>query len=138
VRDNAIDWSAFVAEVEAMGVPTRAFVSVSMAKGLLDSPIPEWVLSRLYPGAMRWSLLQNLLQQDGVIADGRPKLRRAETLLLDALIQERSPGRWLRSILFPSSQWLREHFGQDGDVDESTLRLHMRRYRQMLGRWNPS
>jgi hypothetical protein len=138
VRDNTIDWSDFVSEVEAMGVPTRAFVSLSMAKGLLDSPIPASVLTRLYPGSVRWSLLENLLQQNGIVADGRPKLRRAETLMLDALIDERPFGAWLGSILFPSSQWLEEHFGHESSVEESTLQLHLRRYQQMLGRWKPS
>lgn len=132
--DNAIDWGRAVDEIRALGVPTRAFVSLSMARGLLGSPIPDDVLAALRPSSRTWSRIQRLLASDGVIADGRPKLSRARTVILDALIDERPLPVWLYRVVVPPAAWMQGHFGAP---DAPLWRRHAGRVRALTTRWRP-
>lgn len=138
VQDNPIDWPEFIEQVRLMRASTRAFVSLSMARGLLGTPIPDAVLQTLAPGRARWAHLQQLLAANGTVADGTPKLARLQTVWLDLLIEERSPLQWACSVLWPSRDWLLEHFGDADGPYEPLLRLQLQRYRQMLNRWKPA
>ena len=137
MRDNDIDWDASVSEMLALGVPTRAFVSLSMAAGLLGTPVPEHALGQLFPGSARWHMLSTLLTSDGVIHTGAPKLQGAKTVALDFLLEERSLVSWMRSIFLPSESWLREHFEHENGGQQSVWSLQFARWRQLVQRWRP-
>lgn len=132
---NAVDWPRFVEEVTAMGVPTRAFVSLSMAAGLLGTRVPAWVLERLFPGKPRWGAIRGLLRRERVLADERRKLTGFRAIALDALLDERGPSAWAGSVVFPPTPWLREHFGSGACREESALRLHATRYLLLATQW---
>ena len=139
VRDNPIDWDEAIDQNRLMGVPTRAFTSLSMARGLLNSPIPEPILSALFPGRSRWAIVERLLATNSVILNDSFKLGRFQTLLLDALIDERPVWSWLSSIIWPDHQWLYNHFSDDpNDLEERRFYLHAKRYYEMVRRWKPS
>jgi hypothetical protein len=132
VRDNCIDWEAYIAEVIAMNIPTRAFVSLSMAVGLLGTPVPVSVLKRLYPGDKCWLSIRRLLVGDSVFATGKNKLRNMKDVYLDYSVNEGNSIAWLKNILFPSREWLIEHFTRDGVFRGPNWVLHMRRIAQRI------
>ncbi|MGM0577363.1 MAG: nucleotidyltransferase family protein [Myxococcota bacterium] len=136
-RDNPIDWDAYLDEVRALGVPRRAFVSLAMARSLLDTPIPDRVLDALHPGRLRWAALRRLLAADGVVADGRPKLGPARTVALDVLVSEQGPLGWARDVVAPPTPWLRKHFDRQGDFTGPGWMLHGKRAWELATRWRP-
>ncbi|MEZ4223853.1 MAG: nucleotidyltransferase family protein [Polyangiaceae bacterium] len=137
VRDNAIDWTAFNQGVRAMGIARRAFFSLWMAKDLLDTPIPGEVLVALSPGRIRRLLVGRLLAEDGVLANGRPKLTRGRTIALDMMLEAKGLARWFINAALPPEAWLRDHF-ERGDTARLPLALlHLQRYRSALGEWRP-
>lgn len=137
VRDNDVDWQEYVEQVNAMGVPKRAFFSVQLARELLGTPIPDRVLDSLAPSPFVRKYVRRLLDENGVIEDGHPKLTRWQTPLLDVLLHERGFFSWLGSALVPPRSWMSEHFGVGSNEDDSLLKLHWRRYCRLLTAWNP-
>ncbi|MCP4447213.1 MAG: nucleotidyltransferase family protein [Myxococcales bacterium] len=137
VRDCTIDWSHVVQEARLSGISTRVFVSLAMAKGLLDSPIPNEVLESLAPPKRRWNTIFRLLRRDGVIAGASPKLTRLGAILLDVLISEKSPSGWLADVIAPDSDWMREHFDRNGTIGGPSWKLHVERFKLLASRWRP-
>ena len=139
VRDNSIDWDSYLHEVRAMGIPTRAFVALSVAVGLLGSPVPRRVLRELYPGAKRWGTIQAILASDSAVANGRPKLARRKAITLEMLLEEGGPLQWMMWAANPPQDWLVNHFGRDtGGAQDTRLRLQTSRLLDVLRRWFPS
>jgi hypothetical protein len=68
-----IDWSTFVATAEKMNVRTPVYFSLYMAKILLDSNVPEFVLKRLRPSALKRKLVIGWLNRVGVFNPDDPK-----------------------------------------------------------------
>jgi hypothetical protein len=136
VRDNKIDWAYFLSEVQLMGISTRCFVSLSMAAGLLETPIPFYALQALFPGRIRWSLIHKLLRNNGTLNDGKAKLPRFQSIFLDVLLCDEGIFRWLTNLLFPSSNWMREHFDRDNE-GISLISLHLKRIKMVFKIWNP-
>jgi glycosyltransferase involved in cell wall biosynthesis len=135
IRDTSVDWDSYVEEVLASGFARRAFVSLAMARGLLATPVPDSVLERLHPGKP-WASIRRLLSTEGVIADGRPKLRRARAVLLDALLDERGRIRWLADLVVPPEDWMRAHFDRKRG-GAPLWRLHARRLFDVVTKWKP-
>lgn len=137
VRDNEIDWDAFLAEVDDVGLKIRVFVSLSMAAGLLQTPIPDSVLRELYPGDKKWRQICGLLAKEGVCAEGTPKLPHIESLVLDALLYEGSWIEWAKNVIYPNERWLRQSFFSAQSLDTSLWQLHVARYKRALMAWRP-
>ncbi len=138
VRDCSIDWERYIGEVLSMGVPTRAFVSLSMAAGLLGTPVPKDVLRELYPGRSRWAPIELLLRSSGSMNNGRRKLGKVKTALLDALLDERGFIPWARSTVFPPGDWMHGHFGAGFEGTKVGLwRLHGERLKALATKWQP-
>lgn len=136
VRDNALDWSRVVEEIEALGAPTRSFVSLMMARGVLETPIPDAPLEALAPTSSRWRKLCDLLEGEGVLHRGVPKLGRAKTLRLDLLLEEGGVGSWLANVALPDRAWLERHFAPE-EPNLGWARLHGRRLVRLATRWRP-
>ena len=115
VADGQVQWEQAVREIREVGLPTRAFVSLAMARGLLGTPVPDDALEALCPSAWRWRWLRGLLESESVLEDGRPKLAGARALLLDALVDDRPMAMWLARTLVPPGPWMETHFG-DGSA----------------------
>jgi len=138
VRDNDIDWNTFLKEIRVLGMPTRAFVSLSMAVGLMHTPIPRWVLTKLYPGKILWWVIKTLLVRYSVIADGNIKLPYITSLILDCMLNDDGIWGWFVSLIFPSKEWLNVHFAREGAFHGSIWRLHLQRMRMLLSKWRPT
>lgn len=138
IRDNVVNWDRFLGEVRAMRIPTRAFVALAMAAGLLDTPIPASVLSALYPGRLRWTALQRLIQSAGAVTDGRPTFGPLRTAALDVLLDEQGPMAWALRTVVPDEQWMRARFDDPPPTGAALLPLlHARRYARLVSRWHP-
>ncbi len=137
VRDCNIDWDHFVREVRESNLSNRIFVSLAMAKGLVQTPIPEEVLQELQPSAIRWRGISTLLYQNGIIETGSPKLGKLQSLLLDILISEDSLPSWIHQTLLPNEAWMRSHFDRENTHDGSVWGLHKRRLLALASRWKP-
>ncbi len=137
VRDCDIDWEQFVQEVRSTGISTRVFVSLSMAKGLMNTPIPLEVLKELMPSESRWRGISYLLEQDGVIVGASPKLGKLKAVLLDVLISEKTVPAWIKQVVLPDEEWMRSHFDRDGTKRGSVWNLHRHRMMSLASRWRP-
>ncbi|MGE0323054.1 MAG: nucleotidyltransferase family protein [Polyangiaceae bacterium] len=129
-RVPGIEWGRVVAEAKDMGISRRVFCSFAIAKALFQSPIPESVLQRLFPGETWWKQVRSLLEGERVLTDGRPKLRGGKALWLDALLNERGAIAWSKDIVLPPGDWLKQHLG-----DGPTLLLHAKRFWLLASRW---
>jgi hypothetical protein len=137
VRDNAIDWPRFVSTVQAMGVGVRAFTSLSMAAGLLATPVSQEILEALHPGSSRWRRIESVLAGQGVISNGQPKLGGMQTIRLDALLDEQGSLAWLAMLAVPPAAFMRQNYSSPGDHEAAIWRLHLRRMWQLATRWRP-
>lgn len=137
VRDNDIDWDLFLYEVHAVGLPTRVFVSLSMAVGLLQTPIPDSVLEALYPGDSRSKQISHLLSQEGVCVSSKKKLPPEKTLTLDALLNEQGKLSWAKNIVLPSSSWLKNQFYSTEESNKPLWQLQLGRYKRLISNWRP-
>lgn len=137
VRDTTVDWATFLAEVKGLGLQTRAYVSLSIANGLLATPIPPTVLTELYPGENRWNRIRALLSHDGVFANGRKKLTAGRAVLLDLLLWDGNAAQWLANTAFPSPDWMRAHFAGGGDRPRGLFGLYARRLQLAVTQWRP-
>lgn len=136
-KDTAIEWPEFRREVEAMEICSRAFVSLVMARDLLQARIDADCLRALAPPAWRWQAMRRILESAGVLCTDRSKLPRGQAVLLDALVYDGALPQWALRTLWPSADWMREHFDRSGAHDGSTWALHGRRARALVTRWHP-
>ncbi len=134
VRDNSIDWDIYLKEIQVMGIQKRAFISLSMAAGLLGTPIPIEVLSILSPVNTQWCYIERLLSREGAFYSGKSKLSKGKTIILDYYIYEHSKCSWLRNIFFPPASWMREHFSV---ANENLLQLYWKRFLALVLEWRP-
>ena len=81
-----------------MGIQTWAFVSLFMAVGLMNTPIPKALLKQLSPGPGKWARIERLLAGDSVISNGQPKLSGSKTIWLDALINPDGVWSWAKNV----------------------------------------
>ena len=137
VRDNPIDWDAYIAEVLAMNIPTRAFISLAMAAGLLGSPIPLNVFDKLCLDHERWQTIKQLLTEEGVFFTGKNKLKRMKAILLDYYLYEGRFCDWFGNVIYPSQEWLMNHFGRDIVSPEAYWILYCRRITKAFSMWDP-
>lgn len=137
VCDNSVNWQKFLEATKSLGPTTRVFVSQVCANEFLNTPVPQWVLRELHPGALKWNLIRALLRHNSVIADGKRKLNKMETLLLDFLLTDDSLANWLKEIVYPSEHWMRDHFDRQGKDRAAIWRLHGRRLWRLVNRWDP-
>lgn len=135
-RTEGVDWQGFVDEVRASNLSTRAFVSLIIARALLGTPVPQDALEQLKPSVRRTKWIVELIQSERVLADGKPKLNRERAVLLDVLLDDRGPRRWVVSLLAPEREWMQEHFDRNRDGVGLT-RMHLRRGLALARAWRP-
>jgi len=145
VRDVALDWDEVVREIAAVGLRTRAFVSLAMAAGLLGAAIPPEVLMALAPNERRWRSLAGLIASEGVVVAGGaeqagskgvrwPRLSARTTLKLDRLLDDRGAAAWFSGLALPPAAWLRPRLERDGPVPGPDWMLHAHRAGRIVRR----
>ncbi len=132
-RHPGVDWDEVTRTVREMGGATRAFTSLMLARSLLGTPVPEQALTQLGPSGARWDSLRRLLEAEGVLTDGRPKLRGASRVRLDYLLWDAPRRAWLQNLLWPEADWLERHHGPL-PLWRAQARRYLRLGRARLGR----
>ncbi|MBX3181867.1 MAG: nucleotidyltransferase family protein [Polyangiaceae bacterium] len=132
-RHPGVDWDEVTHTLREMGAATRAFASLMLARALLGTPIPEQALTRLMPNGARWDSLRRLLEAEGVLTDGRPKLRGSSRVRLDYLLWDAPRRAWLQNLLWPEATWLARHHGPL-PLWRAQARRYLRLGRARLGR----
>ena len=133
-RDVRIDWDMVLSELECVGLPTRAFISLSMASELLGAQIPSRVLDALAPDTRRSEAISRILSARGLLSETPRPFGAIESLRLDRLLDERTHLAWLQGLLWPESGWLRARLERDGALAGPDVLLHVHRARRLLKR----
>jgi len=112
VHGTTIDWSGVLEVVHRLGVGTAVFLSLSVPRGLFDTPIPDWVLKDLAPAPARQALLYRWLRSVSVFEPDRPKFSRASQLLFHLALADAPDSVW--RTFFPPATEMRDRHGVSG------------------------
>ncbi len=109
VRGCDIDWDLFASRVNNLRVKTAVFFSLALASDLLNTPIPDDILSKLSPGKWKVYLVSKWLQSVGLFdPDGR-KWSRLGYIVFVSLLYD-TVGGLIRGIV-PDGAWMKERYG---------------------------
>jgi hypothetical protein len=132
VRDNEIEWYRFVDQVNGMKTATRVFFSLTLAKAILGTPVPDDVLDALAPAEWRRRAMDRLLARAGLTREGKASLPKTWRMAVDRVLDERSTFGWVRNALFPDREWMTDHFSKRIGGSDGLLRLHFARWSAFL------
>lgn len=127
VLEQKIDWDLFVSKVSELRVKVAVYMSLSMAKSLLSTPIPSEVLLKLKPSSMKIFLINKWLARVGIFRPDEPKWSKPGyiifvCLLFDDLSSFMSaifPGKTELRKLYPNLNekiWMLGYFFRIGDL----------------------
>jgi len=100
VRFQEIKWDKFVGKVYQLKLKTAVYFSLYYAKELLDSPIPDSVLSKLNPFWIRKYTIKYYINKAGIYNQQKKKFSRVGYILFNLSLYD-SLGENLKAI-FPS------------------------------------
>ncbi|HEY9723141.1 MAG TPA: nucleotidyltransferase family protein, partial [Oscillatoriaceae cyanobacterium] len=118
-----LSWDKLVRQAESDGVASFVWAALFMAQLLFAAPVPPEVLTALQPPFPKATIIKHLvwkktLQGFREEADGR-------SILLQLMLF--ASWRWtvagLMSGMWPSAQWLRQHYEPDGKTPRHRLLL---------------
>lgn len=104
VRQTQVDWERFIRLTIKMNIKTPCFLSLFLAKELLGTPIPKWVLESIMPNnklRLRWLLYE--LKRVGIFNPDKRKWRRIEYAFFNVFLYDR-PRDLIRNIWKPLNQ----------------------------------
>jgi hypothetical protein len=104
VRRTKIDWDAFLADAQARHVKTAVYYSLLIPSVLLRTPIPERVLQKLRPGAVKDYLLIRTLCNADFFYPNEKKWSKFSYLLFVVLLYDGIAQLWLS--IFPRKEWM--------------------------------
>lgn len=137
VRRCTIDWPRVIDEARKVGLSTRVWLSLLMARDILATPVPKSVLNELAPVNQKARALVRLIERDGCFWTGRRKLPGLQSVRLDALLSEDGVKRWVYRVVWPDQQWLSEHFDREGSKGRGRVRLCLKRLLAAGRIWRP-
>ena len=73
VSTQEINWNLFTERVIALKTKTAVYMSLALAKTLLGSPVPDDVLNKIQPNALKVKIMQSWLEKVGVFEPDAPK-----------------------------------------------------------------
>jgi len=100
VRFQEINWDKFVSKVYQLKLKTAVYFSLYYAKELLNSPIPDNVLSRLNPFWFRKSAIKYYINKAGIYNQEKIKFSRLGYILFNLSLYD-SLGEILKAIFPP-------------------------------------
>ena len=109
VTHKHIDWAVFLEKVEAAHVKTSTYYSLYLAKMLFNTPIPQEVLERLYPGKGKDKRILKLISKAGLLHPKKRKFSKLEFLRFQTSLYDGLKDAWF--VLCPKNGGLREIYG---------------------------
>ncbi|ABF42822.1 hypothetical protein Acid345_3822 [Candidatus Koribacter versatilis Ellin345] len=109
VRQLQIDWEAFLAKAKALQVRTSTYFSLWLPARLLNTPVPDAVLSELAPSRRKRKAILKRLQRAGLFYPARPKFSNIAYIRFNSLLYDSSNG--LVRAIFPDTEWMKKRYG---------------------------
>lgn len=109
VRSQEIDWRFFIEQVLRLQVKTSVYFSLKIPVELLETPIPDEVLSQLRPPEWKERLITRWLRHAGIFTPKERKFSSLRYILFSASLYDDFRGLW-RGIV-PDPRWMRDHYG---------------------------
>ena len=100
VRFQEINWDKFLSKVYELKLKTAVYFSLYYARELLNSPIPDYVLSQLNPFWIRKSVIKYYINKAGIYNQDKRKFSKIGYILFNLSLYD-SLGENLKAI-FPS------------------------------------
>lgn len=130
-----IDWSVLVQRACQLQCKTRVFLELALARGLLGTPVPGFVLESLAPAPRKRAALFRWLSRSRVFSTPHPKFGRFGAAWLEANLDDRGVVAGVMEALLPSAEWMREKYGAQGST--SLIRCYGRRLWDIVLCWRP-
>lgn len=109
VAHKAIDWALFLKKVEAAHVKTSTYYSLYLANYLFETPIPQWVLTALYPGKRKDRRLITLISKAGLLHPKQRKFTKLQFLRFQTSLYDSLSDAFF--VWWPKNGGLRELYG---------------------------
>lgn len=103
--EQSLDWDVVVELARQYRMMTICYYSLLFTRDLLNAPVPEWVLSNLYPGFLSARLFNRFVKQEGIMeiaSDRRAWAQQTWMILRDDYKDRMRAVRWR---MFPSIAW---------------------------------
>jgi len=114
VHGHSLDWKLFVRRAKKYRVRTCAFPALAIPRGLLGTPIPNWVLNALVSSERRQGAILRRIGAASVFHKEGKRYGRLGMLLLEARLCDDGPVVGLTRALFPPTAWMRKSYGSSG------------------------
>lgn len=111
VRRVSINWDIFIERAKALRVCVSVFPSLAIPRGLLGTPVPDWVLDKLIPSQRRQRMILDWIARASVFDRGGKRFGRHKFLLFESLLCDSGRFFGLLRALFPPSSWMQEGYG---------------------------
>lgn len=108
VSTQEIDWDLFCRRVINLKTKTAVYMSLAMAKSLLNTPVPEDVLLKIQPNLLKIRIMTKWLERVGVFRPDEPKWGKLGYIIFVSMLYD-SFGDFL-SGLFPSAEKMKEQY----------------------------
>lgn len=108
VRRCVVDWDAFAARVEKIGVRTAVYLALRIPADLLGTPVPAGVLKRLDFAPRKHLLMMRWLQRVGIFNPQERKWSKPGYIGFNLLLYDTWGGIWL--AVFPDYEWMRARY----------------------------
>lgn len=109
VRTQPIDWNRFVGAAMSANVRTACYVSLSMARSLLGTPIPDIALRSLRINPLKTAVIESWIRRAGVFGPDTRKFSRIGYVVFVALLYDGVLA--LLRAACPSPRALMSHYG---------------------------
>ena len=109
VRECDIDWEVFTQRVVSLEVKTATFFSLALASDLLNTPVPDHVISRLSPSKWKVNVISKWLQTVGLFDPDGKKWSSIGYIIFVSLLYDSFSG-FVRGVI-PDSIWMKQRYG---------------------------
>jgi hypothetical protein len=109
VRECDIDWEVFTQIVISLEVKTATFFSLALASDLLNTPVPDHVMSRLSPSKWKVNVISKWLQTVGLFDPDGKKWSSIGYIIFVSLLYDSFSG-FVRGVI-PDSIWMKQRYG---------------------------
>ena len=109
ISTQKIDWKIFETMVFELKTKTAVYISLSMAKGLLGTPVPDGFLNSIRPNLFKIKLMETWLSKVGIFEPDAHKWSKVGYIIFVSLLYD-SLSDFISGV-FPSSSDMRLQYG---------------------------
>jgi hypothetical protein len=114
VSNKEIDWESFIEKVRAVNSSTAVYFSLFLAREILGTAIPDYVLSALRPSKRKERRIMNMLLRANLMHPHEKKFSKTGFLLFQTSLYDSYKD--LSAVLFPAQSSLKTKYGYKNDL----------------------